>query len=56
MPLAIELSLVDNATDPRASSAPNYIASSNYNTVANTATDWSILNLQAKSDLIALDN
>ncbi|MFM7982141.1 MAG: hypothetical protein ACKPKO_22765, partial [Candidatus Fonsibacter sp.] len=57
VPLTIELSLVDNATDPIIYPGvyPDPIPANSFapNVTSNT---WSILNVQAKCDLITLDN
>ncbi|MFM7987464.1 MAG: hypothetical protein ACKPKO_49945, partial [Candidatus Fonsibacter sp.] len=50
MPLTIELSLVDNATDPLVQVQGNIF------TNGNKSTAWSILNAQVKSDHVTLDS
>ncbi|MFM7990430.1 MAG: hypothetical protein ACKPKO_65045, partial [Candidatus Fonsibacter sp.] len=50
MPLTIELSLVDNATDPLVQVQGNMF------TNGNKSTAWSISNAQVKCDLVTLDS
>ncbi|MFM7987074.1 MAG: hypothetical protein ACKPKO_47965, partial [Candidatus Fonsibacter sp.] len=50
MPLTIELSLVDNATDPLVQIQGNIF------TNGNTSTAWSIVNAQVKCDLVTVDS
>ncbi len=51
MPITIELSLVDNQLD-RIVSNMDHVGF----TAANTSVTWSILNVQAKCDLVTLDS
>ena len=51
MPITVELSLVDDPLDPIVSNM-NYVGF----TSINASTTWSILNVQAKCDLVTLDS
>ncbi|MFM7978440.1 MAG: hypothetical protein ACKPKO_03910, partial [Candidatus Fonsibacter sp.] len=57
VPLTIELSLVDNATYPIIYPGvhPDIVPANSVNTKV-TCNSWSILNVQAKCDLVTLDN
>ena len=59
MPLTIELSLVDNILDPliyNSNPRPGGGAIADFFYNDNSSNAWSILNVQAKCDLVTLDN
>ena len=56
MPLAIQLPLVDNATDPIISGTTTYTNALTNFTAANASYEWPLVNVQAKCDLITLDS